>query len=97
MNVLNKLILSLSSFLQRHFLWLLLGGYVAAALAPGLGLLIKDFSFGAVHVSQQNTHLTMPMLMLALPLLNARVGDAEAPNGNHITPFRWPRTEKTSL
>src|SRR5437879_1149180 len=74
MNALNKLVTSLSSLFQRHFLWLLLACYVAAALAPGLGLWIRDISFGEVTFFQQNTRITLPMLMLALLLLNAGLG-----------------------
>jgi BASS family bile acid:Na+ symporter len=74
MNALNKLVTSLSSFLHRHFLWLLLGRYAAAALTPGLGQWIRDVSFGEVRLSQQKTTITLPMLMLALLLLNAGLG-----------------------
>ena len=74
MNALNKLVTSVSAFFQRHFLWLLLGGYTAAALTPGPGLWIRDVSFGDVRLFQQETRITLPMLMLALLLLNAGLG-----------------------
>lgn len=74
MHALNKLVTLLSSFVHRHFLWLLLSGYAAAALAPGPGLWIRDVSFGQVNLFQQETPVTLPMLMLALLLLNAGLG-----------------------
>jgi BASS family bile acid:Na+ symporter len=74
MTALNKLVTFLSSFLHRHFLWLLLGSYAAAALTPGFGQWIRDVSFGEVRLSQQKTTITLPMLMLALLLLNAGLG-----------------------
>jgi BASS family bile acid:Na+ symporter len=74
MNALNKLVASLSSFLHRQFLWLLLGSYAAAALTPGFGLWIRDVSFGEVRLSQERSPITLPMLMLALLLLNAGLG-----------------------
>jgi BASS family bile acid:Na+ symporter len=73
-NALNKLVTSLSAFLHRHFLWLLLGAYAAAALTPALGLWIREVSFGEVRLFQQKTRITLPMLMLALLLLNAGLG-----------------------
>jgi bile acid:Na+ symporter, BASS family len=74
LNPLNRLVTSLSSFLHRHFLWLLLGCYAAAALTPGLGRWIRDVSFGDVRLSQQEARVTLPMLMLALLMLNAGLG-----------------------
>jgi BASS family bile acid:Na+ symporter len=73
-NALKKTVTFLSSFMDRHFLWLLLGGYAAAAVAPGPGLWIRDVSFGKVSLFQQETRITLPMLMLALLLLNAGLG-----------------------
>src|SRR5438132_1096682 len=66
MKALNKLVTSLSSFLHSHFLWLLLGCYAAAVLAPGLGLWIRDVSFGEISLAQLKTRITLPMLMLSL-------------------------------
>jgi len=70
----NKLVIHVSSLVQAHFLWLLLGCYAAAALAPRPGLWIRDVSFGEISIFQQKTSITLPMLMLALLLLNAGLG-----------------------
>ena len=74
MNVRNKLVTMVSGFINRHFLWLLLGSYAAAGFAPRLGVWIRDVSFGEVGLLQQETRITLPMLMLALLLLNAGLG-----------------------
>jgi BASS family bile acid:Na+ symporter len=73
-NALNKLVTFLSSFIHRHFTWLLLGCYAAAALTPGPGLWMKTLSFGKVRLFQQEMQITLPMLLLALLLLNAGLG-----------------------
>jgi BASS family bile acid:Na+ symporter len=71
MNARNEPIPPVASFLDHNFLWLLLGCYAAAAVTPDLGLWIRNVSFGEVHLFQQKTRVTLPMLMLALLLLNA--------------------------
>jgi BASS family bile acid:Na+ symporter len=73
-NALNKPVASLSAFLHRHFLWLVLGGYAAAAFTPSPGLWIRDVSFGEARLFGQKTRITLPMLLLALLLLNAGLG-----------------------
>jgi BASS family bile acid:Na+ symporter len=73
-NAFNKLVTFLSSFIHSHFLWLLLGCYAAAAFMPGPGLWIRAVSFGKVRLFQQETRITLPMVMLALLLLNAGLG-----------------------
>lgn len=60
-----------SRFCQRHFLFLLLGAYLAAVLWPGLGVWIHDVPIVESLFGQQGTRVTAPMLMLALLLLNA--------------------------
>src|SRR5258708_5914646 len=74
MKTLNYLVTALSTFIHSHFLWLLLGCYAAAAIAPGLGLWIRNVSFAEVSLFGQNAQITLPMLMLALLLLNAGLG-----------------------
>ena len=71
MNAFHKAVTFLSSFIHHHFLWLLLGCYAAAALTPGPGLWIKEVSLGKLRLFQQEMRITLPMLMLALLLLNA--------------------------
>jgi BASS family bile acid:Na+ symporter len=65
---------SLSHFLHRHFLWLLLGAYAAAALLPGPGLWLKNLTLTELHFLGRQARVTLPMLMLALLLLNAGLG-----------------------
>jgi BASS family bile acid:Na+ symporter len=65
---------SLSHFIHRHFLWLLIGSYAVAALCPAFGLWIRSVSFGQIGFLYQDTKLTLPMLMLACLLLNAGLG-----------------------
>jgi BASS family bile acid:Na+ symporter len=63
-----------SHFLHRHFLWLLLGAYAAAALVPGPGLWLKDLTLLEFHFLGEGVRVTLPMLMLAVLLLNAGLG-----------------------
>jgi BASS family bile acid:Na+ symporter len=63
-----------SHFLHRNFIWFLIGSYVAAAAAPRAGLAIKSVSLGRVYLFGQSLHLSLPMLLLALLLLNAGLG-----------------------
>jgi bile acid:Na+ symporter, BASS family len=65
---------SLSHFIHRYFLWLLIGSYAVAALCPAFGLWIRSVSFGEINFLHQDTKLTLPMLMLACLLLNAGLG-----------------------
>jgi BASS family bile acid:Na+ symporter len=52
----------------------LLAAYVIAAFWPGPGLWLKDVTIGEVALFGQNTPVTLPMLLLALMLLNAGLG-----------------------
>ena len=74
MNGLKHFLAALSHFLHRHFIWLLLGAYTLAAVYPAPGLWLKDVSFGEVGLFGEKTVVTLPMLMLALLLLNAGLG-----------------------
>jgi BASS family bile acid:Na+ symporter len=65
---------ALSHFLHRHFLGLLAASYAAAALWPAPGLWLRDVSLGAYDLPGQQTRVTLPMLLLALLLLNAGLG-----------------------
>ena len=55
----------LSHFIHAHFIWLLIGSYVVAAIFPALGLWIRSVSFGT---------MSLPMLMLGFLLFNAGLG-----------------------
>jgi BASS family bile acid:Na+ symporter len=63
-----------SHFLHQNFIWFLLGSYVVAAAAPRAGLAIKNVSLGRFELLGQHVHLSLPMLLLALLLLNAGLG-----------------------
>lgn len=63
-----------SRFLHRNFIWFLLGSYGVAAVAPQAGLAIKDVSLGHLDYFGEHIHLSLPMLLLALLLLNAGLG-----------------------
>jgi BASS family bile acid:Na+ symporter len=66
-------IAALSHFLHRHFLWLLLGAYAAAAIVPGPGLWLKDLTLPVRFFGEQG-RVTLSMLLLAVLLLNAGLG-----------------------
>src|SRR3954471_13752010 len=61
----------LTAFLDRRFLWLLLACYAGAALTPAFGVWMRDVSFSSISFGGQPTQITLPMVMLALLLLNA--------------------------
>jgi BASS family bile acid:Na+ symporter len=64
----------LSHFLHKHLLWLLLGSYAVAAAWPGPGLKARSVSVGQVALFHEQVNLSLPVLMLALLLLNAGLG-----------------------
>ncbi|SRR5579883_1034635 len=63
-----------SHFLHRNFIWFLMGSYGVAAVAPRAGLAIKNVSLGHIHLFGEHVHISLPMLLLALLLLNAGLG-----------------------
>src|SRR5438874_1831090 len=65
---------TLSHFVHKHFLWLMMGSYTVAAWSPSLGLSIRDVSIGEFALSGAKTRFSLPMLMLAFLLLNAGLG-----------------------
>src|SRR5436309_2238443 len=66
-----KLISTISRWTSENFLWLLLGGYAAAALLPGLGLWLARFPLGTVPVLGEPVRVSPPMLLLACLLASA--------------------------
>jgi BASS family bile acid:Na+ symporter len=56
---------TLSHFLHRRFIWLLVGSYILAGVAPGAGLWIRAAGWGGISV---------PILMLGFLLFNAGIG-----------------------
>jgi BASS family bile acid:Na+ symporter len=69
---------TVSHFLHRRFLWLLLGAYAAAALVPGPGLWLKNLTLLELPFLGEQARVTLPMLMLAVLLLNAGLGAGAA-------------------
>jgi BASS family bile acid:Na+ symporter len=65
---------TLSHLLHRNFLWLLLAVYAAAALVPGPGLWLKNLTLLEFPFLGEQARVTLPMLMLAVLLLNAGLG-----------------------
>jgi BASS family bile acid:Na+ symporter len=63
-----------SHFLHRNFIWFLMSSYLVAAVEPRAGLAIKDVSLGRFHLFGEHIHISLPMLLLALLLLNAGLG-----------------------
>jgi BASS family bile acid:Na+ symporter len=65
---------AVSHFIHRYFLWLLIGSYVLAGLAPACGLGIRKVTVGHVTLWGETTRVALPMVMLAFLLLNAGLG-----------------------
>jgi BASS family bile acid:Na+ symporter len=63
-----------SHFLHERLLWALLTSYIVAAIFPAFGLWIRNISLGERIFFHERTKITLPMLMLALLLLNAGLG-----------------------
>jgi len=68
------LVAGLSRFVQKQFLWLIIGSYAVAAFAPALGLWIRDASLGSISAFGTTTRIRLSMVMLASLLLNAGLG-----------------------
>ncbi len=54
-----------SHWVHAHFIWLLIGSYLLAAVFPGVGLAVRSMSWGRV---------SLPMAMLGFLLFNAGMG-----------------------
>jgi bile acid:Na+ symporter, BASS family len=65
---------ALADFIHRHFLWLLIGSYVLAALGPAAGQCIRGVALGRLNLGAETTPISLPMVMLAVLLLNAGLG-----------------------
>jgi BASS family bile acid:Na+ symporter len=64
----------LAHFLHRQLIWLLLASYLIATFLPSLGLWMRDAAIWRMHLFQENTRISLPMLLLAILLLNAGMG-----------------------
>ena len=77
-----------SHFLHRNFIWFLMGSYAVAAVAPKAGLWIKNVSLGRLDLFGESIHVSLPMLLLALLLLNAGLG-VEMAQLRHLLRRPW--------
>ncbi|HEY7424772.1 MAG TPA: bile acid:sodium symporter [Gemmataceae bacterium] len=78
-----------SHLLHRNFIWFLVGSYGVAAIAPRAGLWIKDISLGHFTAFSEPVRVSLPMLLLALLLLNAGLGVQPA-QLRHLLRRPWP-------
>jgi BASS family bile acid:Na+ symporter len=78
-----------SHFLHRNFIWFLLGSYIVAAVAPQTGLAIRKVSLGRIQFFDEHIHLSLPMLLLGLLLLNAGLG-VQTERLRHLLRRPWP-------
>jgi BASS family bile acid:Na+ symporter len=70
----DGLLRRLSDWLHQHFLWLLVGSYLAAAAAPGVGLYLRNLWRSELQILGQPIHFSLPATLLAVLLLNAGLG-----------------------
>ncbi len=63
-----------SHFLHRNFIWFLMGSYLVAGVAPRAGLAIKNTTLGRIELFGEHIQFSLPILLLALLLLNAGLG-----------------------
>lgn len=74
MEVCARWLTLLSHFIHRQFIWFLIGSYVVAGVYPAWGLAIRKVVIRDVDLFQEETAITLPMLMLAFLLVNAGLG-----------------------
>lgn len=66
---------TVTHFVHRFFLPLLLASYVLAGLVPGFGLALREISFGSVDLSGMGkTNISLSIIMLSFLLFNAGLG-----------------------
>lgn len=65
---------SVVHFLHHHFIWVIIGSYLVAAVSPSLGLWIRHVQLGSVAIHTTKIEISLPPIMLALILFNAGLG-----------------------
>jgi BASS family bile acid:Na+ symporter len=85
---------TLSHFLHKNLLWLLLGSYVLAAVWPEPGLKSRNLSVGQATFAHEHVNLSLPLLTLAALLFNAGLG---VPVARLPEMVRRPRTLLSGL
>jgi BASS family bile acid:Na+ symporter len=71
MNSIKDLTAVCSRFVHQYFIWYLIGSYALASVCPTFGRWIREVSFGEIGFFREKTTITLPMVMLALLLVNA--------------------------
>jgi BASS family bile acid:Na+ symporter len=66
--------MTISQFIHRHFLWMLLGAYAIAAVVPAPGLWIRDVRLGDVSIFKTDMHVSLLLVLLAALMFNAGLG-----------------------
>lgn len=74
MKGLRTAVTSISAFVHRRFIWLLLAAYAVSAAFPRLGQWMRNEAFGEIAFRGERITLSLPLLMLAFLLCNAGVG-----------------------
>jgi bile acid:Na+ symporter, BASS family len=64
-------LLAVSQFVNRNFIWLLIGAYALAACVPAAGQSLDRISLGEFTINGTTTRLCVPELMLAFLIWNA--------------------------
>lgn len=66
---------NLVSFIHRHFLLILVGAYVLAAVTPDFGLRIRDVQICKIQwLNHESVKISLPLLMLSFLIFNAGLG-----------------------
>lgn len=72
--LLKSLIVRVSIFLHHYLIWFIVSSYLLASVFPKLGLQMRDVALWHMNLFQQNTPISIPMVLLAFLLLNAGLG-----------------------
>jgi BASS family bile acid:Na+ symporter len=70
----DPLLRRLADWTHHRFLWLLVGSYLVAAAAPGVGLYLRNLWRGEWLLLGQPVRVNLPAVLLAILLLNAGLG-----------------------
>jgi BASS family bile acid:Na+ symporter len=74
MSSLRNSVEALVQIIHRSFIWATIGAYVLAAIAPQLGLWIRNIDLGSITLLQNQVVLSVPLFLLASLLFNAGLG-----------------------
>ena len=74
MNSIKTPVKALVDFMHRYFIWMIIASYFVAAVMPGAGLWMRNTEMGSINLLQSSTVVSLPLLMLALLLINAGLG-----------------------